>query len=83
MGALLALSFAGAVTLWRTREGGLKRTGQLTVANLAINLVTYGLAVSYYTIPIPISLQSLWSLLFAGVMGEGEAIRAEAAAAAA
>jgi hypothetical protein len=82
--ALLALSIAGAATLWLAREGGLRRTGQLTAANLAVNLaffLTYGLAVSYYTIPI--SLLSLWTLLFAGVMGEGEAVRAGATTAAA
>ncbi len=69
--ALLALSIAGAAALWRTREGGLKRTGQLTAANLAINLaffLSYGLAVSYYTIPM--SLLSLWTLLFATIEQE-------------
>jgi hypothetical protein len=63
--ALLALSIAGTAALWWTSEGGLRQTGQLTAANLAINLaffLTYGLAVSYYTIPI--SLLSLWTLLF-------------------
>jgi hypothetical protein len=67
--ALLALSIAAA--LWLAREGGLKRVGQLTAANLAINLaffLSYGLAVSYYTIPI--SLLSLWTLLFAAIAQE-------------
>ena len=77
--ALLALSIAGAAALWLAPEGGLRRVGQLTAANLAINLaffLTYGIAVSYYTIPI--SLLSLWTLLFASVMQETEIARAEA-----
>ncbi len=80
--ALLALSTAGAAALWLGREGGLRRVGQLTAANLAINLaffLTYGLAVSYYTIPI--SLLSLWSLLFANVIRETQAAGAGAVAA--
>ena len=77
--ALLALSIAGAAALWLARAGGLKRVGQLTAANLVINLaffLSYGIAVSYYTIPI--SLLSLWTLLFASVMQETETARAEA-----
>jgi hypothetical protein len=69
--ALIALSIAGAAALWLGRNGGLKRVGQLTAANLAINLaffLTYGLAVSYYTIPI--ALTSLWTLLFATIEQE-------------
>ncbi len=80
--ALLALSIAGAAALWLARAGGLRRVGQLTAANLVINLaffLSYGIAVSYYTIPI--SLLSLWSLLFASVMRQAEAARAEAVAA--
>jgi hypothetical protein len=71
--ALLALSIAGAAALWLARDGGLERIGRLTAANLAINLaffLTYGLAVSYYTIPI--SLLSLWTLLFAVVEQEAQ-----------
>ena len=77
--ALLALSIAGAAALWLARAGGLKRVGQLTAANLVINLaffLSYGIAVSYYTIPI--SLLSLWSLLFASVMQQAETERVEA-----
>ena len=77
--ALLALSIAGTAALWLARAGGLRRVGQLTAANLAINLaffLSYGIAVSYYTIPI--SLLSLWTLLFASVMQETETARAEA-----
>jgi hypothetical protein len=79
--ALLALSIAGAATLWRGCDGGLRQVGQLTAANLAINLaffLTYGLAVSYYTIPI--SLLSLWTLLFAWVTQNGEAVDAKGVA---
>jgi hypothetical protein len=45
----------------------------VTIANVAINLaffLTYGLAVSYYLIPI--SLLSLWTLLFAVVEQEAQ-----------
>jgi hypothetical protein len=69
--ALLALSIAGTAALWLARQGGLRRVGQLTAANLAINLaffLTYGIAVSYYTVPI--SLLSLWTLLFAAIEQE-------------
>jgi hypothetical protein len=71
--ALLALSIAGAAALWSARKGGLKRIGQLTAANLAINLaffLTYAIATPYYTIPI--SLLSLWTLLFAVVEQEAQ-----------
>ena len=80
--ALIALSIAGAAALWLVGDGGPRRVGQLTAANLAINLVfflSYGLAVSYYLIPI--ALLSLWSLLFASVMDETETPRAEPVAA--
>jgi hypothetical protein len=80
--ALIALSIAGAAALWLVGEGGLRRVGQLTAANLAINLaffLSYGLAVSYYLIPI--ALLSLWSLLFASVMHETETPRSEPVAA--
>jgi hypothetical protein len=71
--ALLALSIAGAAALWLAREGGLKRIGQLTAANLAINLaffLTYAIATPYYTIPI--ALLSLWTLLFGAVEQEAQ-----------
>jgi hypothetical protein len=80
--SLIALSIAGVAALWLTREGGLRRVGQLTAANLAINLaffLSYGLAVSYYLIPI--ALLSLWSLLFASVMHGTETPRSEPVAA--
>jgi hypothetical protein len=72
--ALLALSIAGTAALWLAGQGGLRRVGQLTAANLAINLaffLTYGIAVSYYTIPI--SLLSLWTLLLGAVLSEAQA----------
>jgi hypothetical protein len=70
--ALLALSIAGTVALWLAREEGARRVGRLVAANLAVNLaffLTYAIATPYYTIPI--SLLSLWSLLFARIMREG------------
>jgi hypothetical protein len=71
--ALIALSIAGAAALCLARDGRLKRAGQVTIANVAINLaffLSYGLAVSYYLIPI--SLLSLWTLLFAVVEQEAQ-----------
>jgi len=79
--ALLALAIAGVVWLLLTREQGARRVAVLTAANLAVNLaffLTYPIATPYYTIPI--SLLSLWSLLFARVMVETNAIQAEAVA---
>jgi len=80
--ALLALSIAGAAALWLAHDsGGLKRAGQLTAANLAVNLaffLTYAIATPHYTIPI--ALLSLWTLLFAWVMLEREVIEAKALA---
>jgi hypothetical protein len=73
--ALLALAIAGVVWLLLTREQGARRVAVLTAANLAFNLaffLTYPIATPYYTIPI--SLLSLWSLLFARVMGEREVL---------
>ena len=46
----------------------------LSAINLAFFL-SYGIAVSYYLIPI--ALLSLWSLLFAGVMHDTETPHAE------
>src|SRR5262249_38597273 len=76
--ALIGLSIAGAAALCLARDGGLKRIGQITAANLAINLVfflSYGLAVVYYLIPI--ALLSLWTLLFTAVEHEAEPVRAQ------
>lgn len=80
--ALLALAIAGTVRLLLAREQGARRVAQVTAVNLAVNLaffLTYPIATPYYTIPI--SLLSLWSLLFARVMGEGQTIQGEAVAA--
>jgi hypothetical protein len=79
--ALLALAIAGTVLLWRSGDEGVRRVAQVTALNLAINLaffLTYPIATPYYTIPI--SLLSLWSLLFARVMSETETIEPAAVA---
>jgi hypothetical protein len=69
--ALLALAIAGTIRLWLTQDQGLKRVARLTALNLAINLaffLTYPIATPYYTIPI--SLLSLWTMLFAQALQE-------------
>ena len=74
--ALLAVAIAGTVSLM-FREAGARRVALLTAANLAVNLaffLTYPIATPYYTIPI--SLLSLWTLLFAWAMLEREVIQA-------
>jgi len=79
--ALLAVAIAGTVSLM-FREAGARRVALLTAANLAVNLaffLTYPIATPYYTIPI--SLLSLWSLLFSSVIRQTEMVRAEALAA--
>ena len=72
--ALLALAIAGMIGLWLSREQGARRVARLTAINLAINLaffLTYPIATPYYTIPI--SLLSLWTLLFGVVLSEARA----------
>jgi hypothetical protein len=67
--ALITLAIVGTVALARLRDT--RRVAGVTAANLAINLaffLSYGLAVSYYLIPI--ALLSLWTLLFAVVERE-------------
>jgi hypothetical protein len=79
--ALLALAIVGTVRLLLARDQGARRIAQVTAANLAVNLaffLTYPIATPYYTIPI--SLLSLWSLLFARVMSETETIEPAAVA---
>jgi len=71
-----------AISLWLLRQpNGACRVAQLTIANLAINLAfffTYPIATPYYTIPI--SLLTLWSLLFAHLFQEAAEDAPEAAA---
>ncbi|WP_245326867.1 hypothetical protein [Bradyrhizobium sacchari] len=67
---LVIIGIAGSICLLRQPDG-LRRVAQLTIANLAINLAfffTYPIATPYYTIPI--SLLTLWSLLFAVLFQE-------------
>ena len=74
--ALLAVAIAGTLALM-FRDAGARRVALLTAANLAVNLaffLTYPIATPYYTIPI--SLLSLWTLLFAWAMLEREVIQA-------
>jgi len=71
--ALIALAIAGTIRLWLARDQALGRVARLTAMNLAINLaffLTYPIATPYYTIPI--TLLSLWTLLFGAVLSEGQ-----------
>jgi hypothetical protein len=67
---LIVIGVAGSIWLLR-HANGTRRVAQLTMANLALNLAfffTYPIATPYYTIPI--SLLTLWSLLFAVLFQE-------------
>ncbi len=72
---LLALAIAGAAHLLRTGEERARRVALLTAMNLAVNLaffLSHPVFTPYYTIPI--AMLSLWSLLFAWLMQEAEAV---------
>ncbi|WP_354045762.1 hypothetical protein [Bradyrhizobium sp. LB12.1] len=67
---LIVFGIAGSIWLLR-QANGTRRVAQLTMANLALNLAfffTYPIATPYYTIPI--SLLTVWSLLFAVLFQE-------------
>lgn len=62
---LIVIGIASSIWLLR-QDSGVRRAAQLTIANLVFNLAfffTYPIATPYYTIPI--SLLTLWTLLFA------------------
>lgn len=72
---LLALAIAGTVYLLRTGAQEARRVALLTALNLAVNLaffLSHPVFTPYYTIPI--SMLSLWSLLFASLMQDAEAV---------
>ncbi|WP_018648861.1 hypothetical protein [Bradyrhizobium huanghuaihaiense] len=78
---LLIIGIAGSIWLLR-QANGLRRVAQLTITNLVMNLAfffTYPIATPYYTIPI--SLLTLWSLLFAFLFQEEAEDAPETAAA--
>jgi len=67
---LIVIGIAGSIWLLR-QANGIRRVALLTLVNLALNLAfffTYPIATPYYTIPI--SLLTLWSLLFAVLFQE-------------
>ncbi|MCK1304020.1 hypothetical protein IVB37_39005 [Bradyrhizobium sp. 37] len=77
---LIVIGIAGSIWLLR-QANGIRRVAQLTIANLALNLAfffTYPIATPYYTIPI--SLLTLWTLLFAVLFQEAAEDAPEAAA---
>jgi hypothetical protein len=79
---LIVIGIAGSIWLLR-QANGIRRVALLTLANLALNLAfffTYPIATPYYTIPI--SLLTLWTLLFAVLFREAAEGAPEAAASA-
>ncbi|WP_247372656.1 MULTISPECIES: hypothetical protein [unclassified Bradyrhizobium] len=79
---LIVIGIAGSIWLLR-QANGIRRVALLTIANLALNLAfffTYPIATPYYTIPI--SLLTLWTLLFAVLFQEASEGGPEAAASA-
>jgi hypothetical protein len=72
---LLALAIAGTVYLLRTGREGARRVAQVAAMNLLVNLaffLSHPVFTPYYTIPI--AMLSLWSLLFAFLMQDAEAV---------
>lgn len=77
---LIVIGVAGSIWLLR-QANGIHRVARLTMVNLALNLAfffTYPIATPYYTIPI--SLLTLWTLLFAVLFQEAAEDAPEAAA---
>ncbi|MGY4508764.1 multisubunit Na+/H+ antiporter MnhC subunit [Bradyrhizobium sp. USDA 3650] len=77
---LIVTGIAGSIWLLR-QANGIRRVALLTIANLALNLAfffTYPIATPYYTIPI--SLLTLWTLLFAVLFQEATEDAPETAA---
>jgi hypothetical protein len=76
---LIVIGIAGSIWLLR-QANGIRRVALLTLANLALNLAfffTYPIATPYYTIPI--SLLTLWTLLFAVLFREAAEASPDAA----
>jgi len=73
---LLVLAGASTALILRTRrDDGVRRVALVTAANLAVNLaffLSHPVFTPYYTIPV--AMLSLWSLLFASLMGPAEAV---------
>jgi hypothetical protein len=72
---LLALAIAGTAYLLGASAEGTRRVALVTAMNLAANLaffLSHPVFTPYYTIPI--AMLSLWSLLFAWLMQDGEAV---------
>jgi len=72
---LLALAIAGTVHLMRVGTESTRRVALVTAINLAVNLaffLSHPVFTPYYTVPI--AMLSLWSLLFAWLMQDAEAV---------
>jgi hypothetical protein len=77
---LIVVVCAWTALLWQfARQSGVKRLALLIAGNLVLNLVffaTHPVFTQYYTIPI--SMLTLWTLLFATVLMNGEVPKAQA-----
>jgi len=72
---LLALAIAGTVHLMRVGTESTRRVALVTSINLAVNLaffLSHPVFTPYYTVPI--AMLSLWSLLFAWLRQDAEAV---------
>jgi hypothetical protein len=72
---LLALAIAGTLYLLRAGREGARRVALVAAMNLSVNLaffLSHPVFTPYYTIPI--AMLSLWSLLFAFLMQDAEAV---------
>jgi hypothetical protein len=72
---LLVLAIAGTVHLLRVGTESTRRVALVTAINLAVNLaffLSHPVFTPYYTVPI--AMLSLWSLLFAWLMQDAEAV---------
>jgi hypothetical protein len=70
---LLLAAIAWTSWLWRSRPGA-RKVALIVAANLIVNIgffVTHPIFTQYYTVPI--SMLSLWTLLFATLPARGEA----------
>jgi hypothetical protein len=74
--ALLVLAGGWTVSMWRGYRGdGMRQVALVTAGNLFVNLaffLTHPIFTPYYMIPI--TMLSLWSLLFASLMQPAEAV---------
>lgn len=73
---LLVIAIAWTALIWRRRHlGGMTQVAIVVAGNLVVNLIffsTHPIFTHYYTVPV--AMLSLWTLLFATLMPQREAI---------